>query len=368
VEIKNVYSGIDTKGLNKISPEINYLKDEFIKKKKEQYDCFKLLLEKNRKIKKKEDRLTYGEIARLSGICRPTYYRLRKELETKDWKGIERRSTRPRNVRQSKIPKETIDLILKIRLGNMTYGKSKLKIILERDYSIRLSSTTINKILNKLKLQSKIPKYSPSQTLKKRHRRFNDGKTYAQKWDYNKHCICNKDKTSLDKISIGELVQIDHMTVTKNNVVMKQFTAIDHITRVIVSEVYSNATSHTAMKFLKEKVLDVKEGGFPFEGMSIQTDGGSEFMRYVEDACREYNIPLYILPPSRPKYNGRVERSNRIMREEFYARKDILEDSVGGFKYKLKEFVDRYNSYRPHKELDYLTPLEYYNGRMKKAG
>jgi transposase InsO family protein len=115
------------------------------------------------------------------------------------------------------------------------------------------------------------------------------------------------------------------------------------------------------MKFLKEKVLDVKEGGFPFEVKSIQTDGGSEFMKYFEDACREYNIPLYILPPSRPKYNGRVKRSNRIMKEEFYARKDILEDSIGGFKYKLKEFIYKYNNYRSHRELDYLTPREYYN-------
>jgi transposase InsO family protein len=53
------------------------------------------------------------------------------------------------------------------------------------------------------------------------------------------------------------------------------------------------------------------------------------------------------------------------MREEFYARKDILECSVGGFKYKLKEFVDKYNTYRPHKELDYLTPMDYYLKRIE---
>ena len=34
-----------------------------------------------------------------------------------------------------------------------------------------------------------------------------------------------------------------------------------------------------------------------------------------EEACKELNIPLYVLPPYNPKYNGRIERSNRIIRE-----------------------------------------------------
>jgi hypothetical protein len=34
------------------------------------------------------------------------------------------------------------------------------------------------------------------------------------------------------------------------------------------------------MKFLTEKVLNKDNGGFPFKVKSIQTDGGSEFMKY----------------------------------------------------------------------------------------
>jgi transposase InsO family protein len=380
MRIENIYSGVDSSCFRLISPEINYLKDEFIKKRKKQYDCFKLLLEKNRKIKKKEDRLSYKEITELSGISRPTYYRLKKELETKDWKGIEKKSKRPHRVRQSRISKETMDLILNLRLENITYGKNKLRAILKRDYNMEIGANTVNRMLNKLKQQNKIPKYSPSQTLRKRHRRFDN--TYAQKWNYDKHCLCNKDKKSLGKIDIGEMIQIDHMTITKNNVVMKQFTAIDPTTRMIISEVYSNATSFTAMKFLMEKVLgnlnnnnsnnsnNSNNTGFPFKIKSIQTDGGSEFMKYFEDGCKRYNVPLYILPPHKPKYNGRVERSNRIMREEFYGDNELLKltDSLGGFRNKLKDFIDKYNSYRPHRELDYLTPMEYYGKRMVKVG
>jgi transposase InsO family protein len=36
--------------------------------------------------------------------------------------------------------------------------------------------------------------------------------------------------------------------------------------------------------------------------------------------------------------------------------------------YKLKEFIAKYNNYRPHRELDHLTPMEYYSGRVVKMG
>jgi putative transposase len=78
-----------------------------------------------------------------------------------------------------------------------------------------------------------------------------------------------------------------------------------------------------------------------------------------ESACKELNIVLFVLPPKNPKYNGGVERGNRIFREEFYAKNDILADSVGAIKAELKSAVWKYNSYRPHKSLDYLTPMQY---------
>jgi hypothetical protein len=57
-------------------------------------------------------------------------------------------------------------------------------------------------------------------------------------------------------------------------------------------------------------------------------------------------MPLHILPPSKPKYDGRVESrelgaSNRVMREEFYGNDKLLKpaDSLGAFRNKLKEFI-----------------------------
>lgn len=152
----------------------------------------------------------------------------------------------------------------------------------------------------------------------------------------------------------GELIQIDHMSVTKHNIPMKEFRAWDAITKVIVADVVSNATSAAAAKFLR-KVIDE----MPFKVKSIQVDGGSEFMKDFEDECEKTKIPLYVLPPSRPQYNGGVERGNRIFREEFYGRNDIQAESIGAFKLELKKAVHKYNSYRPHFNLNGLTPFEY---------
>lgn len=153
----------------------------------------------------------------------------------------------------------------------------------------------------------------------------------------------------------GELIQIDHMTVTKHNVCKKEFRAWDPVTKVIVADVSSNATS-AAAKFLKKVVREM-----PFAVKSIQVEGGSEFMKNFESECMKLKIPLFVLPPSRPQYNGGVERSNRIFREEFYARSDLQAESLGIFRAELKHAVDKYNSYRPHFSLNGLTPFEYTN-------
>ena len=57
--------------------------------------------------------------------------------------------------------------------------------------------------------------------------------------------------------------------------------------------------------------------------------------------------------------NGGVERSNRTSREDFFEVEDLalitadLHRQIEGWEY-------TYNHVRPHQELDYLTPYEYY--------
>ncbi|MDR2760477.1 MAG: integrase core domain-containing protein [Rickettsiales bacterium] len=56
--------------------------------------------------------------------------------------------------------------------------------------------------------------------------------------------------------------------------------------------------------------------------------------------------------------------------EVAYSNNELLKltDSLGAFRKKLRDFINKYNTFRPHRELDYLTPMEYYNRRMVKVG
>ena len=106
-------------------------------------------------------------------------------------------------------------------------------------------------------------------------------------------------------------------------------------------------------RFLKDLVHDL-----PFPLISIQVDGGSEFMVEFEDACKDLKIPLYVLPPKRPQYNGCVERANSTSQVEFYPFY-VGALTLQAINKSLKKYQKLYNDYRPHQALDLMTPNEY---------
>ena len=446
MQVLKILYNIDYRGLNKINQEIEYIKDNKVLNRKKSYETFKLLLSKNKKIKNKKEKLTYKEIEDISGISKRTYYYINKEVKQKGltyWKTLEidnnkenrNKNKRPKNFRKSKIlnNKEIIDKILKIRLDNPTYGKSKIKAILDREYkninnidnnnsnnidnnnsnnidnnidnniynniSNNISESTIGRILKELSNKSLITlkgsklnkKLKPNEINNTKPRNFNN--SYSKRWNYKNNSITikekdNKNNNISNKNNIGTMIQIDHLKYhnSKINLRFVEFSAIEArsqtmmclhnhcslsfgkvrterseghpTTRIKQSYCYATPSSKNAKDFLINHLIPT----LPFNIKSIQVDGGSEFRKYFEEVCKELNIPLFVLPPYSPKYNGRIERSNRTIREEFYNNKKLLENCITRADYndKLKEYIDKYNNYRPHQALDFKTPMEYY--------
>lgn len=283
--------------------------------------------------------------AEFTGISRATYYRYRNILERLK-RGIFPRNQRPKNLRKSNISKETKDIILKIRRENPTYGKAKIAVIIRRDHGENLSESSVGRVLQDF-MQRGLVQLSASAPRAKKRRRFSK---HAQKWSYN-----------MKAEKPGQMVQVDHMSVHKNQLKIKHFQAWDPITKTIAAEVYGNAKSSTAKLFLAKIIADM-----PFEVSSIQVDGGSEFMKEFEEECAIRGINLFVLPPKRPQYNGGVERGNRTFREEFYDKTGFSPDSIGELRFQLKNALKKYNNYRPHFNLKGLTPSEY-NLKILKA-
>ncbi len=279
------------------------------------------------------------EIPSFVGCSRATYYRSRKILID-----LERGKLPPSKARirrnKPKWGEAEKQLVLGVRRENSSYGKFKITHILKRDHQLQMSESTVGRILKHLLRKGVITKSLSAQRAKKKR---NFTKSYAKPWQFKKY----------EQMKLGEHVQVDHMTVRHNGVTVKHFQAWERKSKYIGAQIYTNASSKSARKFLLELIEQT-----PFEILSIQVDGGSEFMAEFEDACRQLNIPLYVLPPASPKKNGGVERGNRIFREEFYA-KPSLADSLGAIRNDLKDAVAKYNDYRPHFSLAGLTPLAY---------
>lgn len=264
--------------------------------------------------------------------------------------GLENKSRRPHNIRQANVITQTlVSHVLEIRQAEPMYGKEKIKRELEKD-GVFVSVSTVGRILKYLMDKGKIQNIKlmkkKTSTVREREKR----KRYAER--------IRKQKPEKP----GQLVQIDHMVLNLyNGLHIKEFRAVDPITRISISRIYSSANAINAREFLKEVIFELD---FPIE--SIQVDGGSEFMAEFEDYCEEMGIKLYVLPPRSPKMNGFVERANETYRYEFWNVYEIP-DTIEEARKLLKKYERKYNCERMHQSLNYLTPMEYYYTLKEKA-
>src|SRR3989344_1333642 len=130
-------------------------------------------------------------------------------------------------------------------------------------------------------------------------------------------------------------------------------TAIDTETRFAFAGAYKNHSSASAADFLsKYRSL----APIP----ALQTDNGSEFAGYFDDACRRLSITRYHTYPRCPRMNGHVERFNRTLSEDFIQHhRAALRDDLGRFNEALVDWLLWYDTERPHQSLGMLPPLGY---------
>ena len=284
-------------------------------------------------------------------ISRSTYYVWKKKYKQNGLEGLENQSRCPNKVRKPTWNSDTEQLVLNTRKKYKLWGKYKIAAIIKREQKINLSVSMVGRIISKhIKLGNIKPvEFYFGKLTPKKHRVFNN---HAKRWKYGM-------KAKMP----GELIQLDHMTVKLiSGFTVRHFTAICPITKFAIKQAYTSATSNIAKEFLKQ----IKQQ-FPFEVKSLQVDGGSEFMGAFEQGCEREKIPLFVLPPRRPKYNSNVERGHCTAKYEFYWQYDGP-NGLSNIRVKLKEYTDFYNKYRPHQRLNYLTPMEYCNHwRSKKS-
>lgn len=283
-----------------------------------------------------------GVVFEALNISRSSYYRWKRSYEKFGLEGLEDESRRPHCVRKETWTSQVEINVYHLRKKYPLWGKRKVAIMYKRKYGDSISESTIGRIISKLIKQAKI---MPVRFMfgKKdiQHRKFNG---HAQRWKYG-----------MKGQRPGELIQIDHMTTGIPGIgQVKTFNAVCPVTKQAAFKVYKEANSMNAADFLNH-LREV----FPFPIISIQVDGGSEFMAEFEKACYMAKIPLFVLPPRKPKWNGGVERGNATIKYEFYAQYDGP-PSLYHLQKRLQKFAHFYNCVRPHEGIGLLTPRRFY--------
>ena len=273
------------------------------------------------------------------GYSRPTVYRWLGRYDRSRLETLEDRSSRP--VRRRK-PTWTIAQLRAVRAIRERYprwGKDKLAVLLRRT-GMRLSTSMVGRILARLRRTGEL--HEPrGRRMGVRQRRWQRPYAVRRPADWT-------------VVRPGDLVELDTLDIRPlSNLVLKQFTARDVVSRWDTLELGRRATAAAAAG-----VLDRLAERMPFPVRAISIDNGSEFMAEFETACAERGIRLFVLPPRSPKLHGSVERANRTHTEEFYELTDAVPE-LAPLQAALMAWEATYNTVRPHQALGYLTPAEY---------
>jgi len=212
-----------------------------------------------------------------------------------------------------------------------------------------VSESTVGRIIHDLKLKGKLPRsnkvtlngYSGSLHIKERHHK----KKLRRK--------------GFSPAQPGDLVQMDTIAVFTAGLKRYIFTAIDVRTRFAFAYTYKANSSANGHDFI-DKFLRVA----PFPVKRVQTDNGSEFASHFEEYCTSHGLTHYFNYPKHPQSNGFLERFNRTIQEQCVNLFLDYIDEPCDFNLKLMQYLIWYNTERPHRGIDHLSPLRYYLDRF----
>ncbi len=99
--------------------------------------------------------------------------------------------------------------------------------------------------------------------------------------------------------------------------------------------------------------LDELRAAYPGTVRGLQTDNGSEFAGHFKSACKAAGLPLIHAWVNCPDQNGKVERFNRILRDETMLGANDHTLSDAALIADLARFLHLYNYDRPHSSHDW---------------
>lgn len=233
--------------------------------------------------------------------------------------GLESHSRRPKRSPATKTGPNEVAMILELRtLRNL--GARRIQSELKRLRSLSLAIATIHKILCRYQVKPVVK--------------------FRRKADFIRY----------ERPVPGDRVQIDTCKIGPG---LYQYTSVDDCTRYRVLRLYSRRTAANTLDFIDCVIEEM-----PFPIQRIQTDRGREFFVVkVQEKLKMYSIKFRPNKPASPHLNGKVERSQKTDKAEFYATVDLAATDLRDL---LAEWQHYYSWERPHSAHNGKTPMERY--------
>ena len=258
-----------------------------------------------------------GLVCRRCGISRPTLRKWVKRYEEQGLAGLQDQSRRPRNSPNTKVGEQEQSWILDLRKSRKL-GARRIQNELYREQGCSLGLATIHKVLIRHNVKPL-----------KRHRK---------KADYIRY----------QRPIPGDRVQMDTCKIAPG---VYQYTAVDDCSRYRVLGVFSRRSAANTLIFLDQVFEEM-----PFPIQRFQTDRGREFFAVkVQKKMMENGIKFRPNKPGSPHLNGKVERSQRTDKDEFYS---TVKLDLEKLRQTLSEWQHYYNWQRAHGSLKGKTPIE----------
>lgn len=257
------------------------------------------------------------EVCEIFGISRKTYYKWRK----KDYGyGSSTYISKKDHPNLKLTPHIRLAIYnTKIQYG---YGPKKMQKYLKENHNLDVSKTVIYRFYRRRHLikkpQRKLPWYKPM-------------------------------KQPYLSLKPGENVQFDVKYVPSIKGKWNyQFRLMDTFTNMQFAIDLSEKTSRSTIYAFKKAVQY-----FPFTITGIQTDNGGEFRGLFAIYLKSLNIPQRFIPKRSAPWNGKVERANRSVDDEYYLNEHKPWKNI-------REYTDWYNYERYHdgKGMNLLTPYQ----------
>ena len=205
------------------------------------------------------------------------------------------------------------DIVADLAWNNMRLGPVELADKLFEEYSIKKDQSTIFRILQRKKIRyCREPLPRPKQ---------------------KPHLYCLE--------TPGLELQLDACYPFGRGRKLCCFDAIDDCSRWVFAKMYDRETASNAIEFVKE-LIRVS----PFRIQRIKVD--NRYGKQLREFCNSIGIEVVTIVAYMPKQNGKIERFHGTIKPGFFWKYCGFNDDVEVIQYKLKGWVNWYNTKRKH--------------------